>query len=266
MTIHPTAIIHDGAKLHPSVSVAPFAIIGSNVEIGANTVIGANSIIEGHTTIGIDNVIHPSVIIGAPPQDLKFKGEVTYVKIGNRNHFREFTTVHLAEGEGNSTIIGNDNLFMAYVHIAHNCTVGDHNIMSNCTTLAGHVEVVNKAVLGGFSGVHQFCKVGSMAMIGGMSKIVKDVPPFIKIDGNPARVVGLNTVGLCRNDINKESISNIKELYKVFFRSEMNVSQILTKWEELVCSKDEYVKMFYDFVKESKRGIYKRTRCSNSDV
>ncbi|PKL50426.1 MAG: acyl-[acyl-carrier-protein]--UDP-N-acetylglucosamine O-acyltransferase [Candidatus Riflebacteria bacterium HGW-Riflebacteria-2] len=263
MTVHPTAIIHQSARLHPTVTVGPFARIGEHVEIGANTTIGSSVVIDGHTTIGEDNVIHPSVIIGAPPQDLKYKGEKTFVKIGNGNHFREFTTVHLAEGEGNSTIIGDGNLFMAYVHIAHNCHVGSNNIMSNCTTLAGHVEIGNRAVLGGFTGIHQFCKVGSMVMIGGMSKIVKDVPPFIKIDGNPARVVGLNAVGLRRNNVSKESLASIKELYKVFFRSEMNVSQVLAKWQELLDANDENVKLFYDFIKNSKRGVYKRTRRSS---
>lgn len=262
MSVHPTAIVHQNAKLHPTVTVGPFARIGEHVEIGANTSIGSSSVIDGYTTLGEDNVVHPSVIIGAPPQDLKFKGEKTFVKIGNGNHFREFTTVHLAEGEGNSTIIGDGNLFMAYVHIAHNCNVGSLNIMSNCTTLAGHVEIGNRAVLGGFTGIHQFCKVGSMVMIGGMSKIVKDVPPFIRIDGNPARVVGLNAVGLRRNNVSKESLASIKELYKVFFRSDMNVSQVLAKWDELLDSTDENVKLFHDFIKTSKRGVYKRTRRS----
>lgn len=260
MSVHPTAIVHPNARLHPTVTVGPYVIIGENVEIGANTCVGSSSVIQGHTSIGENNVIHPSVIIGAPPQDLKYKGEKTFVKIGNGNHLREFTTVHLAEGEGTSTIIGDENLLMAYVHIAHNCKVGSSNIMSNCTTLAGHVEIGNRAVLGGFTGVHQFCKIGSMAMIGGMSKIVKDVPPFIKIDGNPARVVGLNAVGLRRNNVSRESIASIKELYKVFFRSEMNVSQVLANWSELVDADDENVKLFHDFVKDAKRGVYKQTR------
>ena len=260
MSVHATAIITPGAKLHPTVKVGPYSIIGPDVEIGANTVIGAGCHILGHTTIGCDNVVHPSVVIGTPPQDLKYKGEKTFVKIGNGNHFREFVTIHLAEGEGNSTIVGDNNLLMAYVHIAHNCKVGNNIIMSNCATLAGHVEVGDRAVLGGFTGVHQFCKVGCMVMIGGMSKITKDVPPFIKIDGNPARVVGLNSVGLKRNNVPRESIANIRELYKVFFRSEMNVSQIMEKWSELVDAEDPHVAMFHAFVKGARRGVYKRTR------
>jgi len=259
MNIHPTAIIAEGAKLHPTVQVGPYAIIGPNVEIGANTKVDPCSHINGYTTIGENNVIHPSVVIGAPPQDLKFKGERSFLKIGNGNHLREFVTVHMAEGEDQYTIIGDNNLLMAYVHIAHNCKVGSNIIMSNAVTLAGHVEVFDRAVLGGFTGVHQFCKIGSMVMIGGMTKIVKDVPPFIKIDGNPARVVGLNAVGLKRNNVSKESISAIKELYKVFFRSDMNVSQIMEKWEELVDAKDPLIQDFHNFVKAATRGCYKRT-------
>lgn len=266
MSVHPMAIIAPEAKLHPSVKVGPFTVIGPNVEIGENTIVGPNCTIEGHTTIGKNNVLSPSVNIGQPPQDIKFKGEKSFVKIGDGNHFRECVTVHLAEGEGHSTIIGDGNLFMAYVHIAHNCKVGSNNIMSNCATLAGHVEVGDRAVLGGFTGVHQFCKVGCMVMIGGMSKIVKDVPPFIKIDGNPARVVGLNAVGLRRNDVSKESIANIRQLYKVFFRSEMNVSQVMQQWESLVAADDEMIQKFRAFVEKSKRGVYKRTRKSGSSA
>jgi UDP-N-acetylglucosamine acyltransferase len=257
------AVIAPGAKLHPTVKVGPFTVIGPNVEIGENTVIGPNCTIDGFTTLGKNNVLSPSVNIGQPPQDLKFKGEKSFVKIGDGNHFRECVTVHLAEGEGNSTVIGDNNLFMAYVHIAHNCTVGSNIIMSNCATLAGHVEVGDRAVLGGFTGIHQFCKVGCMVMVGGMSKIVKDVPPFIKIDGNPARVIGLNAVGLKRNDVSKESITRIRQLFKVFFRSDMNVSQILEKWDDLVDSSDPLIQKFRAFVEKSNRGIYKRTRKSS---
>lgn len=262
MSVHPMAVVAPGAKLHSTVKVGPFTVIGANVEIGENTIVGPNCTIDGFTTIGKNNVLSPCVNIGQPPQDIKFKGEKSFVKIGDGNHFRECVTVHLAEGENCSTIIGDNNLLMAYVHIAHNCKVGNGTIMSNCTTLAGHVEVGDKAVLGGFTGIHQFCKVGCMVMIGGMSKIVKDVPPFIKIDGNPARVIGLNTVGLRRNDIPKESITNIRQLFKIFFRSEMNVSQVMEKWDELVVSSDPQIQRFRAFLDKSNRGVYKRTRKS----
>lgn len=260
MLVHPTAIISPGANLHPTVEVGPYAVIGPNVVIGENCKIGSSCNIGGHTTLGKDNVLAPFVVIGTPPQDLKFNGEISYIKIGNGNHFREFVTIHLAEGKDCVTTIGNENLLMAYVHIAHNCKVGNNVIMSNCTTLAGHVEVGDKAVLGGFTGIHQFCKIGCMVMVGGMSKIVKDVPPFIKIDGNPARVIGLNTVGLKRNEVYKESIANLRQMYKVFFRSNMNVSQVMNAWEESVNVSDPYVTKFYNFIKKSNRGVYKKTR------
>lgn len=264
MSIHPTAIVAPGAKLHPTVEVGPYAQIGPNVEIGENTVVGQCANIGGWTTIGKNNVIHPHAIIGAPPQDLKYKGEKSYVKIGDNNHFREFSTVHLAEGAEQVTQIGDNNLFMAYVHIAHNCVVGNNNVMSNAVALAGHVHVGNRAVLGGYSGYHQFVHIGDMCMIGGMSKVTKDIPPFIKIDGNPAKVIGLNAVGLRRNGMPAESLANLKKLFKIFFRSDMNVSQVMEKWEELVDANDPYVKIFHDFVKDSTRGVIKKTRYSTT--
>ena len=258
MSIHPTAIIGSGAKIHPTVEIGPYAVIGPNVEIGENTIVGQGASIDGWTTIGKNNYIHRMAVIGAPPQDLKYKGEQTFVKIGDNNHFREFSTVHLAEGEGNVTEIGSNNLFMSYVHIAHNCKIGNNNIMSNNVSFAGHAQVGDRAVLGGFSVFHQFTHVGDMCMVGGMSKVTKDVPPFTKIDGNPVYVIGLNAVGLRRNNVPRESISNLKNLYKVFFRSGMNVSQVLERWNELVAADDPYVQKFYEFIKNSNRGVCKK--------
>ena len=260
MSIHPTAIVASSAKIHPSVEIGPYAFIGPNVEIGENTIVGHGASIDGWTTIGKNNYIHRMAVIGAPPQDLKYKGEQTFVKIGDNNHFREFSTVHLAEGEGNVTEIGSNNLFMAYVHIAHNCKVGNYNIMSNNVSFAGHSQVGDRAVLGGFSAFHQFTHVGDMCMVGGMSKVTKDVPPFTKIDGNPVYVIGLNAVGLRRNNVPRESIANLKNLYKVFFRSGYNVSQVLERWNELVAADDPYVQKFYEFVKNSNRGVCKKIR------
>ncbi|MFZ2956793.1 MAG: acyl-ACP--UDP-N-acetylglucosamine O-acyltransferase [Candidatus Ozemobacteraceae bacterium] len=265
MNIHPTAIIAPEAKVHPTVTVGPYTVIGPNVEIGANCEIGAHCYIDGFTTMGSGNRLFPFVSIGCPPQDIKFAGQKTFVKIGNDNHFREYVTVHLAEGEGHETVVGSQNLFMAYVHIAHNCHVGSHIIMANCATLAGHVHVGDRAVIGGFVGVHQFCHVGSFVMVGGMSKIVKDVPPFIKIDGNPARVIGLNGIGLKRNGVSREGVDQIRSLFKLFFRSDFNVSQarekVLADPEAL---KNPYVNEFLEFIKNSKRGIYKRIREAGS--
>lgn len=260
MSIHPTAIIAPGAKIHPTVEVGPYTVIGPNVEIGEKTVVGPNSHIEGYTTIGSENLISPFVSIGCPPQDRKFSGETSYVKIGNGNHFREFVTVHMAEGAGNETVIGDKNLFMAYVHVAHNCRVGSNVTLANCVTLAGHVHVGDRATLGGFTGIHQFCKIGGFVMIGGMSKIVKDVPPFIKIDGNPARVIGLNTVGLRRNGVPRESIDAIRAVFKMFFRSQLNVTQAKEKLATMPEANDPYIRQFIEFLGTSNRGIYKRTR------
>jgi len=265
MSIHPTAIIAPGARIHPTVEVGPYTVIGPNVEIGERTVVGPNCHIEGYTTIGTDNLISPFVSIGCPPQDRKFGGEVSFVKIGNANHFREFVTVHMAEGAGNETVIGDKNLFMAYVHVAHNCRVGSNVTLANCVTLAGHVHVGDKATLGGFTGIHQFCKVGGFVMIGGMSKIVKDVPPFIKIDGNPARVIGLNSVGLRRNGIPKESLDAIRNVFKMFFRSSLNVTQAKEKLATMAEAQDPYIRQFIEFLGTSKRGVYKRTRDAGAD-
>jgi UDP-N-acetylglucosamine acyltransferase len=265
MAIHPHAIIAPAAKIHPSVEIGPFTTVGPDVEIGEGTVIGPNCHIEGYTTIGANNRISPFVSIGCPPQDIKFQGEKTFVRIGNGNHFREFVTIHCAEGAGAETVVGDQNLLMAYVHIAHNCRIGSHVIMANCATLAGHVHVGDRAVLGGFVGIHQFCQVGSMVMIGGMSKITKDVLPYIKIDGNPARVIGLNSVGLKRNGVPRESLEQIRQLFKLFFRSGLNVSQVLERRKTQSGPEDPYVKDFYDFIARSKRGVYKRTRESLSE-
>lgn len=260
MKKHPTAIIAEGAKIHSSVQIGPYSVIGPHVSIAENTVVSSHCHIEGYTEIGPGNLISPFVSIGCPPQDIKFAGQKTYLKIGEGNHFREFVTVHLAEGEGNTTIIGDKNLFMAYVHIAHNCVVGSNVIMANNATLAGHVHVGDRAVLGGFAGIHQFCHVGKMVMIGGMSKITKDVPPYVKIDGNPARIIGLNAVGLKRNGVPRESIDHIRSVFRLIFRSKLNLSQALDQLKEMPEMKDSFVEEFIGFARTSKRGIYKRNR------
>lgn len=265
MSIHPTAIIAPGARIHPSVEIGPYSVIGPNVSIGEGCIIGAHCHLEGWSTLGKGNKLFPYVAIGCPPQDLKYDGKPSYIKIGDNNNFREFSTVHLAEGAGLDTVVGDENLFMAYSHIAHNCHVGSLVIFANCVTLAGHVHVGDRAVLGGFAGIHQFVHVGRYSMIGGMSKITKDVPPYIKIDGNPARVIGLNSVGLKRNGVPRESIDKIRQIYRLFYRSKLNVRQALTELEQMTEVNDPFVQDFLSFVKESKRGIYKRTRDTPAD-
>ncbi|MBF0408307.1 MAG: acyl-ACP--UDP-N-acetylglucosamine O-acyltransferase [Candidatus Riflebacteria bacterium] len=266
MAIHQTAIVSQKAEIHPSVEIGPYCVIGPDVTIGENTVVGSNCFIDGITTIGKSNKLFPFVSIGCPPQDLKYSGQKTFVKIGDNNSFREYVTVHRAEGEGNSTTIANDNLFMAYGHVAHNCHVGSFNVLANSATLAGHVHVADRATIGGFVGIHQFCHVGSMVMIGGMSKIVKDVPPFIKIDGNPARVIGLNSVGLRRNGVTKEGIEILRQVFRIFFRSEYNVSQAVEKLKNDGLAEKPYVRDLIDFIKDSHRGIYKRVRQGSNEA
>lgn len=266
MNIHPTAIVSPQARIDPTVVVGPYAFIGPHVQIGAKTEVGPFCFVDGHTTIGTDNRLFPHVSIGAPPQDIKFGGETSFIRIGNGNHIREYVTIHAAQGENTETVIGDRNMFMAYVHIAHNCTVGNHCIFANCATLAGHVHVGDRAVLGGFAGIHQFCHVGGYVMIGGMSKITKDVPPYVKIDGNPARVIGLNSVGLKRNGVPKESLDAIRSLYKVFYRSNLNVSQAVAELEKRPEASDSFVKEFLGFIRSCKRGVYKRTRESSAEI
>lgn len=265
MNVHPTAIIAAEATLHPTVRVGAYTTIGPNVKIAENTVIGPHCHVDGFTEIGPGNQLSPFVAIGCPPQDLKFGGEKSFIKIGAGNHFREFVTVHLAEGEDTITMIGDHNLFMAYVHIAHNCVVGNNVVMANCSTLAGHVKVGDRAVLGGFSGVHQFCQIGGMVMIGGMTKVTKDVPPFVKLDGNPARIVGLNSVGLRRNGVPKASLDHIRELFRFFFRSNLNVSQAKQRWRTTLQPDDPYIQEFFQFIENSNRGVYMRTRDDKSE-
>jgi UDP-N-acetylglucosamine acyltransferase len=231
--IHPTAIIDPKAELDSTVEVAPYAVIGADVQIGANTKIGTHAIISGHTQIGCDNRIYPGVAIGLEPQDLKYKGGKSLVKIGDRNTFREYVTVNRATEEGEVTLIGNDNLLMAYVHVAHNCILGDRIVIANSVALAGHVEVESKAVIGGMLGVHQFVKIGTMAMLGGMSRIDRDVPPYMLVEGNPSHVRSLNLVAFRRNNFSSEQLGMMKLAYKLLYRSGLTTAQALQELEPL---------------------------------
>ncbi|MBC6419008.1 MAG: acyl-ACP--UDP-N-acetylglucosamine O-acyltransferase [Prochloron sp. SP5CPC1] len=218
--IHPTAVIDGEAKLHPTVQVGPYAFIGAGVKIGADTTVGAHVVIEGPTEIGVSNRIFPGVVIGTEPQDLKYKGAVSArVQIGDRNLIREYVTINRATGEEEVTRVGDDNLLMAYVHIAHNCELEDGVIIANNVALAGHVRIESKAVMGGVLGVHQFVQIGRMAMLGGMSRIDRDVPPYMLVEGNPARVRGLNLVGLKRMGWTKADLGTFKKAFSILYRS-----------------------------------------------
>ena len=228
--IHSTAIIAPGAELDSSVTVGPYTVIGEHVKIGARTTVGPHTVIEGYTEIGSDNQIFQFASIGAIPQDLKFAGEGSYLRIGDRNKIREFVTIHLGtEDGGGITTVGNDNLFMAYAHIAHDCIVKDHVILANAATLAGHVEVDDYAILVGLSAVHQFARIGCHVMASGGSMIGQDIVPYAIVQGDRAKVVGLNLTGLKRRGFSSEALANIKKMYKLVFRSNLKLEEAVAK-------------------------------------
>lgn len=251
-----TAIVSADALLADDVVVGPYAVIGPHVTIGAGSVIGPHMRIEGPTTIGERNRFIGQSSIGTDPQDLKFKGEPTQLRIGNDNTFREFVTINRGTvGGGGITTIGNNNFFMAYAHVAHDCHVGSSTIFANNATLAGHVEVGDFSNVGAFSAVHQFCRVGNHAFIGGGSICTQDVLPFVKTVGNrPAKSYGINTIGLQRKGFPKETIEALQRAYRILTRSKMLLADALVKIDEELGEVAE-VKYFVEFVKGSQRGV-----------
>jgi UDP-N-acetylglucosamine acyltransferase len=231
--IHPTAVIHPSAELHPTVQIGAYAVIGENVKIGPDTVVGAHAVLEGPMEIGARNQIFPGAALGLETQDLKYKGAPSFVKIGDDNRIREYVTVNRATEAGEATIIGNSNLLMAYVHVAHNCVIEDHVVIANSVGLAGNVHVESKAVIGGLVGVHQFVHIGHLAMVGGMSKISRDVPPYTLVDGNPVRVRSLNLVGLKRANFTSADLVSLKKAFRILYRSGLPLNQALEQLDLL---------------------------------
>ena len=255
MKIHPTAIIASDAQLAEGVEVGPYSIIGTDVKIGKNTIIGPHTVIDNYTHIGEGCNIFQFCSIGAPPQDLKFGGEKTRVIIGNFNTIREFVTINRAtSADIGVTIIGDHNLLMAYCHVAHNCKLGNNIIMSNAATLAGHVHIEDYAIISGLTGIHQFCRLGAHCMIGGVSAVVKDVPPYSIAQGNHAKLFGLNLIGLKRRNFSEKTIKAIKDAYRIIFRSNLLLEAALKKAQDEVEDIPE-VKYFIKFIKESERGV-----------
>ncbi|MBD3840434.1 MAG: acyl-ACP--UDP-N-acetylglucosamine O-acyltransferase [Campylobacterales bacterium] len=253
-TIHPTAIIEDGAAIAANVSIGAFTIIGKNVTIDQGTTVGSHCVIEGKTTIGKNNQIFSHAALGTIPQDLKFHGEDVELIIGDNNKIREFTLFNPGtQGGGGKTIIGNNNLFMGYTHVAHDCIIGNNCIFANVATLAGHVECEDYVVVGGLSAIHQFCKIGTQSMIGGGSIIVQDIPPFCNTEGNRATIRGLNLTGLRRRLENRSDIDEIKKAYKKLFESNQPLAQ--SAQEILENSDNSYAKHLANFVLNTKRGI-----------
>ena len=259
---HPTAVVHEDARLGEGVRIGPYCVIGEHVEIGRDTVVDASSVIQGYTRLGAGCRVFPFASIGLEPQDLKFQGEVSTLEIGDENVFREFVTVHRGTALGNGkTVIGSNNLFMAYAHVAHDCTIGDRTIFGNAATLGGHVSVDDDAIVSAHSGVHQFCRVGRHAFIGGYSVVTKDVLPFSKTVGNRACLYGVNTIGLERKGFDRERIDRIRSAYRVIRRSDLNVSQAVDKLRGDGGDDDPDLRVLIDFVSSSERGvIVKRAR------
>ncbi|HEY6837739.1 MAG TPA: acyl-ACP--UDP-N-acetylglucosamine O-acyltransferase [Geobacteraceae bacterium] len=253
--IHPTAVIDPKAQIDADVEIGPFAVIGPHVKIGRGTKVGAHTVIDGWTEIGADNHIFHFAAVGGIPQDLKYRGEETWLRLGDRNIVREFATLQPGTITGiNETVIGSDNLFMAYCHVAHDCVVGNRVIMANGSTLAGHVQVEDFAILGGLSAVHQFTRVGESVMLSGGAMVGQDVPPYTIAAGDRARMRGLNLVGLRRRGFDEETITLIKKAYKILVFSKLRLGEALTRIRSELPMNPQ-IRHFVEFIEQSERGI-----------
>ena len=252
--IHPTAIVDPGAELGAGTVVGPYCIIGAGVVLGPECWLQHHVTISGPTRAGARNKFWAYCSIGQQTQDLKYRGEPTYLEIGDENSFREFVTVNRSTSSDGKTSIGSCGNFLAYSHIAHDCTVGDAVIFSNNGTLAGHVQVGDHAVIGGLTAIHQFCRIGRFAITGGCSKIVQDVLPFMIADGNPAEIRGINLIGLERNGFTPESVKSIKEAFRLVYRSKYNTRQAVEAIEKELPANEEITQIL-GFIAASERGI-----------
>jgi UDP-N-acetylglucosamine acyltransferase len=249
------AIVSPEAVLAADVTVGAFSVIEAGVRIGAGTWVGPHAVIKGPTTIGAGNKIFQFASIGDAPQDLKYKGEPTRLEIGDRNVFREFTTMNRGTQHGGGvTVIGSDNLFMAYTHVAHDCRVGSHCVMANYATLAGHVHLGDWVIMGGYSGTHQFTKVGAHAFIGNNAAVTRDVPPYVMAVGTPAVPHSINSEGLKRRGFTPEQIRNLKNAYRILYRSDMKLADAVAELESRIPAQPE-LKIFVDFIGESTRSL-----------
>jgi UDP-N-acetylglucosamine acyltransferase len=254
--IHPTAVIHARAEIGADCEIGPYCVIGEKVSLGRGCKLHSHVVIEGNTRLGPGNEIYPFCSIGLKTQDLKWKGGVTRTEIGANNTFRECVTIHSATGDGEVTMVGSDNNLLAYCHVAHNVTIGDHVIMSNVGTLGGHVVVEDYVVVAGLAAVHQFCRIGKMAMVGGCSKVVQDVPPFMLADGNPAETRTINKVGMERNGVAEEVQTVLRQAYKILFREGLTIPNALARIEKELAVSAE-LEHLAQFVRSSERGISK---------
>lgn len=253
--IHPTAIVAPGAELDVGVSVGPYAVIGTGVRIGAGSTVGAHAVLKGPATIGRENRIFQFASIGEDPQDKKYRGEPTQLAIGDRNTFREFCTINrgTAQDEG-VTRIGNDNWIMSYVHVAHDCVVGNEVIFSNNATLAGHVQVGDHVICSGFSAVHQFCRLGAHSFLGGFAAVTRDVPPYVIVGGQPTAPHGINSEGLKRRGFTADQLRNLKEAYRILYREQLQLSEARERLAVLAETQPE-LRLLVDFIDKSERSL-----------
>ena len=255
MSIHPSAIVAPTARLGAGVTIGPYSTIGDQVTLGDGTTVGAHVVVEAGVEVGRNCRIFSHAVLGSEPQDLKFRGEKSMLIVGDGTIIREFATLNRAtSGGGGKTVVGRGCLIMAYAHVAHDCHLGDGVILANAATLGGHIVIEEHAIVGGLTGVHQFCRIGAHAIIGGCSGIMLDIPPFVKAQGNLARLFGLNTVGLKRRNFPPEAIRHLKQAYRLLFLSGLNTSQALERItaELPACAEVQHL---VHFIKTSERGI-----------
>ena len=252
--IHPTAIVHPEAKLGANCIIGPYCVIGEHVELGEACKLHAHVVIDGHTRLGKSNEVYPFASLGLKTQDLKWTGGVTRVEIGDHNTFREGVTIHSATEDGGVTRIGSNNNLLAYSHVAHDCVVGNHVVMSNVAALAGHVVMEDNVIIGGLTAVHQFCRIGKLAMVGGCSRVLQDIPPYMLAEGSPAAPRTVNKVGLERNGVSEEAQVALRQAYKILHRAGLTVSNALERIEKEISPLPE-VQHFINFVRASERGV-----------
>jgi len=256
--VHPTATVHQNAVLGKNVEVGPYTVIGPEVKIGDGTKLGAHCAVTGWVTIGKDNQILSGTTIGLPPQDVKYKGEKGEIIIGDRNLIREFVTIHLPSASG-QTVIGNDNFIMVHAHIPHNCRIGSQVVIGGYVGLAGYTEIADQVIIGGLAGIHQFCRIGRLAMIGAQSKVTQDIPPFMMVEGNPAQVRGINSIGLSRRGISQEASTEIKKAFKLIYESDKNTAEAAKEIKKRLRPLPEIEQIRAFLEQESHRGIGKKT-------
>jgi UDP-N-acetylglucosamine acyltransferase len=255
-SIHSSAVVHPGAQIGSDCEIGPYCVIGEHVTLGAGCKLHSHAVVDGHATLGKGNEIFPFACLGKKTQDLKWKGGVTRLEIGDHNVFREGVTVHCATGDGDTTVIGSNNLFLTHAHVAHDCVLGNHIIMSGNTALAGHVMIEDHAILSGFAAVHQFVRIGKYAMIGACCPVRQDIAPFMLADGDPATPMTINKVGLERNGISAETITALKQAYKIIFRESLTLANALAKVESELPPLPE-IQHLVQFIRASERGISK---------